>query len=514
MIYIIILIDFYNKNKDYLLSLVNTFYFFRLIIKFSNREIIKFMNDVYNERDKNNNKFIFVNYIDKSVLNAIKIENQNNIYLLNTQLLNNSFFIDYLEKLPKYIKILDKNISNINFFKKDNIGYIPYQILNDNYKNDKKYDICIFNDESYNFIKDKYQSVQILNYDYRNINAKIFIYLFKNGDKIFDEEMITFLLSKGTIIISEASYYYEKYYLSHYIIKVLRENICDEIDKVLLNYDEKNNLEKDIVIKNSSLYFKEQVQTYFGKNYDDKKLGFIFTRHVNSERTNSYWIECYKSIRKIYPHNFIIIIDDNSNYDYVSFPDDLEIYNCDVIQSEYPRCGELLSYYYFYKYHFFEKTFIIHDSTFVNKLIDVEGVDSIKYIWHFTHHWDEPDAEKKLIYKLNYKKELLHFYDEQRWYGCYGLQSVITHSFVKRIFEKYNLMNLVKFIKSRPQRMNLERVFSVVCTYELNKLYDEPSFLSTIHHYLHWGYLFETYMEEKQTNKLDNYPFIKVWSGR
>jgi hypothetical protein len=507
MIYIIILIDFYNKNKDYLLSLVNTFYFFRLIIKFSNSEIIKFIND--NEK----NQFIFINYIDKSVLNAIKVENQSNIYLLNTQLLNNSFFVDYLEKLPDYIKILDKNIANINFFKKESVGYIPYQILDDNCVNNKKYDICIFNDESYDFIKNKYQSVQILNCDYRNINAKIFVYLFKNGDKIFDEEMITFLLLNGTIIISEGSYYYEKYYLNDYIIKVLKENICDEIDKTLLQYNEKSIVEK-ISMHDSSLYFKERVHSYFGKNYDDKKLGFIFTRHVNSERTNSYWIECYKSIRKIYPHNFIIIIDDNSNYDYISFPADLEIYNCDIIQSEYPKCGELLSYYYFYKYHFFEKAFIIHDSTFVNKQMDVEGVENIKYIWHFTHHWDEPDAEKKLIHKLNYKKELLHFYDEQRWYGCYGLQSVITHSFVKRIFEKYNLMNLVKFIKSRPQRMNLERVFSVVCTYELNKLYEEPSFLSTIHHYLHWGYLFETYMAEKQTNKLDNYPLIKVWSGR
>jgi hypothetical protein len=209
--------------------------------------------------------------------------------------------------------------------------------LDDNYVNNKKYDICIFNDESYDFIKNKYQSVQILNCDYRNINAKIFVYLFKNGDKIFDEEMITFLLSKGTIIISECSYYYEKYYLNDYIIKVLKENICDEIDKTLLQYNEKHNMGKytveRIAIHDSSLYFKERVHSYFGKNYDDKKLGFIFTRHVNSERTNSYWIECYKSIRKIYPHNFIIIIDDNSNYDYISFPADLEIYNCDIIIS-------------------------------------------------------------------------------------------------------------------------------------------------------------------------------------
>jgi hypothetical protein len=274
---------------------VNTFYFFQLIIKFSNNDIIKFIND----EDKN--KFIFINYIDKSVLNAISIENQNNIYLLNTQLLTNSFFIDYLENLPNYVKILDKNIANINFLKKKNVGYIPYQISDNIYINNKKYDICIFSDESYDFIKNKYKAVQILNYDYRNINAKIFVYLFKNSNKIFDEEMITFLLSVGTIIISEESYYYEKYYLNNYIIKILKKNMCNEIDKILLNYNEKYNMEKytvgNVAMQDSSLYFKDIIHTYFEKNYDDKKLGFIFTRHVNSERTNSYWIflECWRT---------------------------------------------------------------------------------------------------------------------------------------------------------------------------------------------------------------------------
>ena len=42
-------------------------------------------------------------------------------------------------------------------------------------------------------------------------------------------------------------------------------------------------------------------------------LGFIILRHVNSELTNKYWVNCYNCIRRHYPENKILIIDDNSN---------------------------------------------------------------------------------------------------------------------------------------------------------------------------------------------------------
>ena len=35
-------------------------------------------------------------------------------------------------------------------------------------------------------------------------------------------------------------------------------------------------------------------------------------RHVNNTETNKYWIHCYNCIRKYYPENKILIIDDNS----------------------------------------------------------------------------------------------------------------------------------------------------------------------------------------------------------
>ena len=45
--------------------------------------------------------------------------------------------------------------------------------------------------------------------------------------------------------------------------------------------------------------------------------GFIITRHVNSEKTNNYWNNNVKLLRGLYPSSKIVIIDDNSNYDYV-----------------------------------------------------------------------------------------------------------------------------------------------------------------------------------------------------
>ena len=45
--------------------------------------------------------------------------------------------------------------------------------------------------------------------------------------------------------------------------------------------------------------------------------GFIITRHVKCEKTNKYWNQCVKCIRQHYPFKKIVIIDDNSNKDFL-----------------------------------------------------------------------------------------------------------------------------------------------------------------------------------------------------
>jgi len=98
--------------------------------------------------------------------------------------------------------------------------------------------------------------------------------------------------------------------------------------------------------------------------------------------------------------------------------------------------------------------------------------------------------------------------------GCFGIQSVISYDFLQLIFEKYELNNLIYIIKNRDNRMNLERIFGLICTFENKGLIINPSFYGKIHHYIHWGYTFDMYLNDKLTNNLDKYDIIKVWTGR
>jgi hypothetical protein len=108
--------------------------------------------------------------------------------------------------------------------------------------------------------------------------------------------------------------------------------------------------------------------------------GFIITRHVNSEKTDNYWKECYNCIRKWHPDLKIIIIDDNSDQEKIT---DMEVTNCEVIRSQYIGRGELLPYYYLLTRKLFDRAIIIHDSVFLHEPINFENVDTVKFLWHF-----------------------------------------------------------------------------------------------------------------------------------
>ena len=98
--------------------------------------------------------------------------------------------------------------------------------------------------------------------------------------------------------------------------------------------------------------------------------GFIITRHVNSNKTNLYWNECVKRIRQFYPKKEIIVIDDNSNEEFVKDFNNLD--NIRFIKSEFNGAGELLPYYYLHKHKFFPAAVIIHDSVFFQKKINFD----------------------------------------------------------------------------------------------------------------------------------------------
>jgi hypothetical protein len=243
----------------------------------------------------------------------------------------------------------------------------------------------------------------------------------------------------------------------------------------------------------------------------DKTFGFIILRHVNSSITNTYWIRCYDSIRKYYPDNTILIIDDNSDQNIIhSRGKEKVLYNTHIINSEYPRRGELLPYYYYLNNKYFDIAIIIHDSVFINKYIDIKDiyVDNYNFLWDFEHEWDQTEDELRIINRFN-NKELIDFYNNKDlWKGCFGCMSIITHDYLTYINSKYDLSKILDCVLTRYNRCSFERV--IACMLRLNgeKGSSSHSLLGNIHSYCPWGV---------NINEIDNYlhlPIIKVWTSR
>jgi hypothetical protein len=255
-----------------------------------------------------------------------------------------------------------------------------------------------------------------------------------------------------------------------------------------------------------------------------EKYGFIITRHVNSEMTNNYWNQSIKCIRRFYPNEKIVIIDDNSNYDFVKPFFDYQ--NVVIIQSDYKGRGELLPYYYFYKNKYFENAFVIHDSIFIHKKISFEKLKNIDVIplWHFNADKENITNTLRLIsgFKnkfLLYKKLSLNddliLGKKSTWCGCFGVQCYINHDFLVSIINKYNLLSLINKVKTRPDRCCMERIFGLIFTLESSYTNKFRSLFGNILHYKHsFNYTYEKYKNDLTIKKKLPETIIKVWTGR
>jgi hypothetical protein len=230
-------------------------------------------------------------------------------------------------------------------------------------------------------------------------------------------------------------------------------------------------------------------------------LGFIILRHVNNDSTNRYWIHCYECIRKYYPENFILIIYDNSEYKYIT---NEKMYKTYIINSEYPKRGELLPYYYYLQNKLFDNAVILHDSVFINSYIDFT-IDKYKMIWEFNKHcWDQIEDETKMINLFN-DKELLEFYENKSlWSGCFGGMVIISFEFLQFINSKYDITKLLDYVLTRHNRCSFERVIACL----LQKEHNKSILIGDINDCGYWGITFDDIDDCKDLQ------IIKVWSGR
>jgi len=209
--------------------------------------------------------------------------------------------------------------------------------------------------------------------------------------------------------------------------------------------------------------------TFYIENMDQPSsdtVGFIVTRHTKCENTNITWIKCVQQIRKFYPDVKIVIIDDNSNYEFIKY-DESVLTNCIVIDSEYKGSGELLSYYYFYHNKWFDKAIYIHDSVFINTTINTNNINNVKFLWDFnSYQICDSTRTEELLSKLNYGEQLISLYRSNEWKGCFGAMSVINHVYLKYLVDKYKIFVLLDHINSRGDRMVFERLFGIICCLE------------------------------------------------
>lgn len=256
-------------------------------------------------------------------------------------------------------------------------------------------------------------------------------------------------------------------------------------------------------------------------------FGFIITRHVNSETTNHYWNQSVKLIRTSYPEHQIIIIDDNSDYQFIKSHH--EYHNVTVIQSEYPKRGELLPYIYFLQYKWFENAVIVHDSVFIHKRIPFELIDvPVLPLWHHPADRENLPNLFRVLNSLNnnsiLRQKMIHddnttltaFNDNSKYNICFGCQSYINLHFLERIDKKYNLINLINVIHCRTDRCTLERVMGLIFNEECTQLRNsrhKSLFGNITMHHKSFRYTFNEYMNDFNKGKVQH-AMVKVWTGR
>jgi len=239
-------------------------------------------------------------------------------------------------------------------------------------------------------------------------------------------------------------------------------------------------------------------------------LGFIIVRCIQDKSTAKYWYKSYQSIRRLYPAVPVVIVDDNSNPLYINHKLQSQLTHCQIIQSEYPACGEILGYYYFLKHRWFQRAVVIHDSVFIRAHIDFQACSPVRFIWQIeTKGFDDIELETELLQKIG-GPYLSMYENKDAWRGCFGVMAVIDHDFLINIRDMFKVIGE---IKTRRHRSCMERIFAVMCFHHYPELLHHLSVMGDIHQYpLAWGYMFTQYEKEERTRAFP--AFVKVWTGR
>jgi hypothetical protein len=237
-------------------------------------------------------------------------------------------------------------------------------------------------------------------------------------------------------------------------------------------------------------------------------FGFIILRHVNSVKTNLYWNHAVQCIQRFYPFIKIVIIDDNSNHEFLNT--DCYMEEIIVINSEFIGRGEILPYYYLMKYKWFDNAVIVHDSVFFQQRIHFEHFcgQNVVPLWSFEENNENLVNVRRIASQLQNNTGLLNVLGiiqlMTKWSGCFGSMAFINTDYLLQLEAKYKLSNLIHFIKCREDRCSLERLLGIIFSFSTKK-----SVFGDIFRYGNWDLSYDEYM-----NNSIKSPVIKVFTGR
>lgn len=231
------------------------------------------------------------------------------------------------------------------------------------------------------------------------------------------------------------------------------------------------------------------------------KVGFIIPSFCRTEQHLDVLKYCIKSIRKFYPNNKIIIINDFSLIDIsIPFINDL---NINIVMSTQKGAADISTYKYFYNNKLFDIAVIIQDSMFFENKVDIlDKVENVLPLWHAINHrieWDTtivprnqiPDIYKneikthseniithikKILGDTEFTRYALNLYKQkERWSVTFGPSTIISHKFLTELQEKTNILTLFSQLKTNWQRRIAESVFSLGIHYLLGDETNEKS---------------------------------------
>lgn len=249
-------------------------------------------------------------------------------------------------------------------------------------------------------------------------------------------------------------------------------------------------------------------------------LGFVILRHVNSKITDLYWKESYAAIRRLYPVEPIMIVDDSSDKKWLR--EDVVLTNCTVLYDvEHRGCAELLPYYYAHRLRPAQRVVILHDGVFLHRPLELSWTEEIgiQFLWRIPHYYDDtiqteihelidalPEGEREHVRSM-------YYHTKANWTGMFGVMSVIDITWLDEVEKRFSLFTRwFPVLKNREYRCALERVFGLVAYYHLRSRVKAPMF-GLIGESLKWGITFMEYLQEYEGYR-EAQPIMKVWSGR